>query len=201
MIFLSIALIATLFVVQYLFIRNRGSEELSTLREENAKIRAEQEGLGDKFKSLSLDALEKNNKAFLDLATKTLEGFTEQSKGDLSKRQDAIKNLIDPMKETLGKLDAGMRLIEKERRGDQETIKEQIKGMVDAEKLLRAETANLVKALRVPDVRGRWGELQLKRVVEMAGMINYCDFYEQKVADEAAKAQAEAAKEDSSTSE
>jgi len=73
-----------------------------------------------------------------------------------------------------------MRAIEKERKGDQESLKQQLKMMVEAEKELRNETSTLVKAFRAPIVRGRWGEMQLRRVVELAGMLNHCDFYEQK---------------------
>jgi DNA recombination protein RmuC len=167
------------------------------LKEENIQLRAEkeiqkkateeklalvtdaQEKLSLAFKALSADALEKSNTSFLQLAKETLGKFQEKAKGDLDKRQQSIEEVLKPVKESLGKLDSGMRAIEKERKGEQESLKQQLKMMVDAEKELRGETSTLVKALRMPIVRGRWGEMQLRRVVELAGMVNHCDFYEQ----------------------
>ena len=72
-----------------------------------------------------------------------------------------------------------MRHLEKERKGEQETLKEQLRSLIETDKQSRQETANLVKALRAPLARGRWGEIQLRRVVELAGMLNHCDFFEQ----------------------
>ena len=138
-----------------------------------------EEQLKNVFRSISSEALEKNNRSFLDLAKTSLEKFQEGAKGDLEKRQTAIAELLNPMKESLTKLDTGMRQIEKERKGDQESLKEQVKSLAQNEKQLKQETSNLVKALRTPLARGRWGEIQLRRVVELAGMLNQCDFFEQ----------------------
>ena len=167
------------------------------LKEENIQLRAEkevqekateeklalvtdaQEKLSLAFKALSADALEKSNTSFLQLAKETLGKFQEKAKGDLDKRHQSIEEVLKPVKESLGKLDSGMRAIEKERKGEQESLKQQLKMMVDVEKDLRSETSMLVKAFRMPIVRGRWGEMQLRRVVELAGMVNHCDFYEQ----------------------
>jgi DNA recombination protein RmuC len=142
-------------------------------------LQAANDKLTDTFKALSHDALEQNNRSFIDLAQMTLAKFQETAKGDLEKRQQSISELLNPVKETLGKLDQGIRLLEKDRKGDHESLRQQIGSLYDNEKLLRQETNNLVKALRAPITRGRWGEIQLKRVVEMAGMLNHCDFYEQ----------------------
>jgi DNA recombination protein RmuC len=131
------------------------------------------------FHSLSSEALEKNNRSFLDLAKTSLEKFQEGAKGELDKRQTAIGQLLVPVKESLLKLDLGIRQIEKERKGDQESLKEQVRSLFENEKQLKQETSNLVKALRTPLARGRWGEIQLRRVVELAGMLNQCDFFEQ----------------------
>ncbi|MBY0528979.1 MAG: DNA recombination protein RmuC [Rhabdochlamydiaceae bacterium] len=131
------------------------------------------------FQSLSGEALERNNRTFLDLAKTALEKAQEGAKGELEKKHQAIHELLQPVKETLHKLDSGIRQLEKERKGDQESLKEQVKSLMDNEKQLRSETANLVKALRMPLARGRWGEIQLRRVVELAGMLNHCDFFEQ----------------------
>lgn len=143
------------------------------------------EELKEAFKALSHDALESNNKTFLDLAKASLEKFQEGAKGDLEKRQTSINELVKPVRDTLGKLDEGLQKLEKERKGDHATLKTQVDSLMDAKKELMKETANLVKALRTPIARGRWGEIQLRRVVEMAGMVNHCDFYEQAVSDEA----------------
>jgi DNA recombination protein RmuC len=138
-----------------------------------------EEQLKNVFRALSSEALEKNNRSFLDLAKTSLEKFQEGAKGDLEKRQTAIVELLNPVKESLQKLDQGMRQIEKERKGDQESLKVQIRSLFENEKMLKQETSNLVKALRSPLTRGRWGEIQLRRVVELAGMLNHCDFFEQ----------------------
>lgn len=138
-----------------------------------------EEQLKNVFRVISSEALEKNNRSFLDLAKTSLEKFQEGAKGDLEKRQTAIHELLKPVKESLQKLDHGMQLIEKERKGDQESLKVQIHALFEHEKMLKKETSNLVKALRSPVTRGRWGEIQLRRVVELAGMLNHCDFFEQ----------------------
>ncbi len=146
------------------------------------KLRALQqaeEQLKNAFGALSSEALEKNNRSFLELAKTSLETFQQGARGDLDKRSQAIVELLGPVKESLVKLDSGIRQIEKERKGDQESLKEQVKSLLENEKQLKKETSNLVKALRSPLARGRWGEIQLRRVVELAGMLNQCDFFEQ----------------------
>ena len=149
-------------------------------REETSEdIKAAQEKLSLAFKALSSEALEKSNSSFLQLAKETLGKFQEKAKGDLEKRQESIEHVLKPVQESLGRLDKGMQAIEKDRKGEQESLKAQLRMMTESEKELRKETATLVKALRAPIVRGRWGEMQLKRVVELAGMVNHCDFYEQ----------------------
>jgi DNA recombination protein RmuC len=138
-----------------------------------------EEQLKNAFRAISAEALDKNNRTFLDLAKTSLEKFQEGAKGDLDKRQVAITEMLTPVKESLTKLDSGIRQIEKERKGDQEALKGQVQSLIENEKQLKQETSNLVKALRTPLVRGRWGEIQLRRVVELAGMLNHCDFFEQ----------------------
>lgn len=158
----------------------RASEEKLTL------LGVTQDKLSQAFKALSIEALEKSNASFLQLAKETLGKFQEKAKGDLEKRQESIEHVLNPVKESLHKLDKGMQAIEKERKGEHESLKAQLKMMSDAEKELRTETSTLVKALRKPIVRGRWGEMQLRRVVELAGMVNHCDFYEQETGDSGA---------------
>ncbi|MBS0605665.1 MAG: DNA recombination protein RmuC [Parachlamydiales bacterium] len=147
--------------------------------EKLALLAQAQEQLKNTFSALSSEALEKNNRQFLDLAKSSLEKVHEMAKGDLEKKHQAIGEMLAPVKESLNKLDTGMRQLEKERKGEQESLKEQVRSLIETEKQLRQETSSLVKALRTPLARGRWGEIQLRRVVEMAGMLNHCDFYEQ----------------------
>jgi DNA recombination protein RmuC len=137
------------------------------------------------FQSLSSEALKSNNQAFLSLAKNSLEKFQETAQTDLKSRQEAIKELIVPVKEALGSVDQKIQDMEKIRLGAYEGLKQQVTDLLTTQKDLRTETQNLVNALRAPNVRGRWGEMQLKRVVEMAGMLAHCDFEEQSSQDDA----------------
>src|ERR1700733_6931041 len=126
----------------------------------------------EQFKGVSADALKHNNETFMHLAEQTFD-----------KKSLAIRELIKPVKDTLEKFDGKIQEIEKSRAGAYATLKEQVGSLIETQKELRTETRNLVKALRAPTVRGRWGEMQLKRVVEMAGMLDHCDFFEQQSCD------------------
>lgn len=131
------------------------------------------------FKALSAEALAKNNQSFLDLAKTTLGSFQEAAKTDIKSTEKAFSELVTPVREALGTVNKRIEDMEKSRVGAYEGLKEQVNQMLFSQRDLRLETANLVKALRAPNIRGRWGEMQLRRVVEMSGMSPHCDFIEQ----------------------
>jgi DNA recombination protein RmuC len=137
------------------------------------------EELKESFQALSADALKSNNQAFLQLANATLEKFQSEAKGDLDLRQQAVENLVAPIGESLKKVDEQIRQMESVRDRAYGDLTNQVRSLITTQEKLQSETGNLVKALRTPTVRGRWGEIQLKRVVEIAGMLPYCDFAEQ----------------------
>lgn len=135
--------------------------------------------LQQSFQALSAEALKSNNQAFLQLANATLEKFQSQAKSDLELRQQAVETLVAPIGESLKKVDQQIQHLEAARNRAYGDLTAQVRSLIETQEKLQNETGNLVKALRTPTVRGRWGEIQLKRVVEIAGMLPYCDFVEQ----------------------
>lgn len=142
-------------------------------------MQKQEDRLSNSFKSLSLDIIQKNNQAFLDLAKTSLEKYQEGAKTDLDQRQQSISKLVDPIKESMEKLDKQHRELEKAREGAYSSMQKQVEMLIESEKNLRTEAMNLSKALKSPNIRGSWGQIHLRRVVELAGMLNKCDFEEQ----------------------
>lgn len=159
------------------YLETKLNEEKKAYEEKLNLLNEAQTKLSDAFKALSAEALQTNNQSFLELAKTTLEKYQEGAQHDLDMRQKAIDQLVAPLKESLQKVDSKIEQLEKARTAAYSSLNEQVKNMANQQLLLHNETSNLVKALRTPNVRGRWGEIQLKRVVEIAGMLEYCDFY------------------------
>ena len=137
------------------------------------------EDLQNAFKALAADALKNNNVSFLQIAQESLKRFQTEAKGDLDARQKAVADLVAPVRQSLEKVDAQIQQMEVARGEAYGDLKAQVQSLITTQKELQSETGNLVRALRTPNVRGRWGEIQLRRVVEIAGMLPYCDFAEQ----------------------
>jgi DNA recombination protein RmuC len=152
--------------------RRGAAEKLALLAEAESKLR-------DAFQSLSAEALRQNNQSFLDLARTSLGEFQRTAAADLESRRQAIGELVGPVRESLEKVDAKLQAVERDRVGAYASLSEQVRSLVQTQQQLQTETSKLVGALRTPSARGRWGEIQLKRVVELAGMLAHCDFFEQ----------------------
>ncbi|MBF0252482.1 MAG: DNA recombination protein RmuC [Candidatus Omnitrophica bacterium] len=135
--------------------------------------------LGETFKALSGESLKSNNAAFIELAKESLKVVLEEAKGDIDKKGETIKSIVKPLEEALGRYEKNISDMEKIRASAYGNLENQIRSLLDSQKTLQQETNNLVTALRRPEVRGRWGEITLKRVAELAGMVEHCDYTEQ----------------------
>lgn len=165
--------------VAHLRTQKRLTELATTLELERKAAQEKLAGLEQTFVALSHRALQENNQAFLQLAQETLKSFHVQAKGDLEMKEKAVENLIKPVREALEKTEQQIRLMEHERKEAYGSLSKHLETMTQTQQLLQGETRNLVQALRRPEVRGQWGELTLKRLAELAGMVEHCDFYEQ----------------------
>ncbi len=152
--------------------RKTGAEKLQLI--DSASVKLQQA-----FQALAAEALRTNNESFLDLAKTRLETYQSEAKGDLEARQKAVEGLVTPIKESLTKVDEQIKAIEKDRSEAYGSLTAQVRSSMETQEKLRDQTGNLVKALRAPSVRGRWGEFHLRQVVELAGMLDHCDFEEQ----------------------
>ena len=157
----------------------RMDEEQKNAAEKISQLHNLEERLNSVFLALSAKALRENNEAFLNLAQTKLETFQAEARGDLEQRQKAVENLVAPISETLARYDQQVQTLENSRNKDYGILSEQVKSLLLSQQKLESETSRLVRALRQPHVRGRWGEFQLRKVVEMAGMSSHCDFVEQ----------------------
>jgi DNA recombination protein RmuC len=164
-------------------LRERLDHERAAAAEKIGLLDEAQRKLEHAFKALSADALQRNNETFLELARNTLAQQQQLAKAELDGRAKEIDQVVKPLRESLEKVDEKIGALEKARAETFGTMTEQVRTLYQAQQTLQAETQNLVRALRAPQVRGRWGEIQLKRVVEMAGMLEHCDFVQQETMD------------------
>ena len=137
------------------------------------------EQLNNTFAMLSTEALNRNNESFLKLAQENLKQYQIKSENELEKKEKSFENLIKPIKQALDKTEQQIHNIEKERKEAYGSLTQHLEQMAQTQQNLHSETRNLVQALRRPEVRGQWGEMTLKRLAELAGMVEHCDFYEQ----------------------
>jgi DNA recombination protein RmuC len=149
--------------------RKAGAEKLAAVSQAEARLR-------DSFSALSAQALQANNQVFLDLADARLAELHRAAQADLAARQAAIGALVEPVEEGLKAVDAKLQAFDRDRAAAHSAIQEHLRTVMEGQIKLSVETQNLVTALRRPQVRGQWGEMQLRRVVELAGMVEHCDF-------------------------
>ncbi len=131
------------------------------------------------FQALSGEALRQNNETFLNLAKTSFETLQAEAKGELVQRQQAIHELVKPLQEALKRYEEQLHALEQSRESAYGGLDQHLKFLAESQQRLQQETGNLVRALRAPTVRGRWGEITLKRVAELAGIVAHCDFIEQ----------------------
>jgi DNA recombination protein RmuC len=152
--------------------RERAAERLATVHDA-------QERLTDTFKALSAEALQASQSQLVELARAQLAAAQAEGKGELEKRHHAVEQLVGPLREQLGRVDAQLVKLDQERRESRGRMDAQIRALTETGEKLRTETGALVTALRKPNTRGQWGQMQLRNVVELAGMVAHCDFVEQ----------------------
>jgi len=193
MILASVSLLVTLFLVVLFLEMRKKDAELVLLRAENRDLSIELAslktlsdfheekltGLKESFQSLSQEALKQSSLSFLQLAETRFEKLQESAKGALQLKEQAFQELVKPIAESLKGVDGMVKELEKSRISAYSALSEQVKNLIDMQKRLETETASLAGSLRVSSAKGNWGEIQLKRVVEMAGMLEHCDFVEQ----------------------
>ena len=181
----------------YFWAHTHNQREITRLHEEKARLQAQLDGerqaamaklrsfdqareqMQQTFKALAGDVLKSNSSEFLKLAETNLRHYQTRAEGELSQRQKAVEGLVKPIQTALEKTEQQVRAMEKERQQAFGSLTQHLKSMTESQHLLQSETRHLVQALRRPEVRGQWGELTLKRLAELAGMAEHCDFYQQ----------------------
>jgi DNA recombination protein RmuC len=191
---LVIAIVAAISaLLGWLIAHLRAGKTIAALRESQTELQtrlhmteqsgkdldAAREELSNLFSKLSNDALKHNNESFLKLAQENLKQYQVKAEGNLKQREQAIEQMVKPIRDALDKTEHQIRQMEKERQQAFGSLNKHLETMAHMQQQLQHETANLTKALRRPEVRGRWGEMTLKRLAELAGMVEYCDFFEQ----------------------
>jgi DNA recombination protein RmuC len=152
--------------------RERAAERLATVQDA-------QRQLGESFKALSADALQSSMAQLTEMARAQSQTAQAKADGELEQRRAAVEQLVGPIKEQLGRVDSKLLALDQERRESRGRLEAQLRALADSGERLRTETGALVTALRKPNTRGQWGQMQLRNVVEAAGMIRHCDFVEQ----------------------
>ena len=155
------------------------ASERNNTKEKLDLLNAASDAMSAKFEALAASALQSNNASFLQLASSALETYQTKATGELAQKELAVKNLVDPIAQSLAGMNQQIQALELARSQAYGSLSTQVVSLTETQKALHTETGNLVKALREPQTRGLWGELQLRRVLELAGMLKYCDFEEQ----------------------
>ncbi|MEW2359559.1 DNA recombination protein RmuC [Spirillospora sp. NPDC029432] len=169
-------------VVGFALATGRQGTLIARARAAEEKLAYAEERMAEHFENLSAKALDASNQRFLELADARLKTAGAEAAGELERRKQAVEHLVAPLRETLGKVEEQLRELETGRRESHAMLAKQVEFVRQSSEQLRGETHALVRALQRPEARGRWGELQLRRVVELAGMVHHCDFDEQATA-------------------
>jgi DNA recombination protein RmuC len=164
-------------------LETRLQEAQTSLEEQKTLLDSATRQLTETFKAISLDALNQNNQAFIQLADKTMQAVFAEMKGDFEKRQGAVEAVVKPLEESLKRYETQIQAIEGSRQAAYGDISRHIEELVKMQDRLTDQTRTLASALKEPQARGRWGEITLKRVVELSGMSAHCDFVEQPVSE------------------
>jgi DNA recombination protein RmuC len=171
---------------KYIKLRDKYTQALTALEYERktaehkeVTYRETTRSLKDTFNALAGNALKNNTAQFLHLARENMKQYQIKAEDNLSQKEKAIEGLVKPIRDALDKTEAEIRRMENERKQAQGALTQQLQSIAESHRLLQSETRNLVQALRRPEVRGQWGELTLKRLAELAGMAEHCDFHEQ----------------------
>ncbi|MDE3132043.1 MAG: DNA recombination protein RmuC [Acidobacteriota bacterium] len=154
-------------------------ERIRALHDSQDQLRANQAQMSDSFKAMSAEALDASVRQLTELARTQLQSTQAEARGDLEKRRLAVEQLVKPLTDQLQRVDQQLLTLNKERHQSQGMLAERMRQLAEANEKLRSETGALVTALRRPNTRGQWGQMQLRKVVELAGMVRHCDFNEQ----------------------